>query len=378
VAEPQSKRIAAVDAARGVAMVLSCLAHFAWWIQLTYSSAAGYLSTVAKIATPSFLLISGAMAGLLSQSSRLDILRRRLLLRGLFLLTGGHALVSLAEAHRDGGFIHTLGSATIVDDIGLATTLAAIAIPLLAPPQVRTRIAVASGIAFIAIWVVVLGWTPPHLSAGATLEAALFGGSPSDGEPFSYSGPTLQYIAIYALGLPLGSLLGKVRHSDLSGRTFERMLLGVALALFSCTILLKGLRYVCAAVWKAPPEWLLVTSEIGQKHPPSPAYLAFYAACSLVILAGLSYAARRDSVFLQYLVRWFSVLGRASLFIFIVQYFLYWTLPDLLGITPGPTAPLVFVCNIGIAWILAKLWTFANGRLKSVRVHGGLISWNRS
>src|SRR3954471_11239631 len=100
-----SQRIVPVDAARGSVMLFSCLAHFAWWIHGTYPAASDRLAAIGMVATPTFLMISGAMVGLLCvKAVRTGTdLKSQLFNRGLFLLTVGHLLIALAEAHVGGG-----------------------------------------------------------------------------------------------------------------------------------------------------------------------------------------------------------------------------------------------------------------------------------
>jgi hypothetical protein len=47
--------------------------------------------------------------------------------------------------------------------------------------------------------------------------------------------------------------------------------------------------------------------------------------------------------------------------VFILQYFVVWTLPDWLGILPGRSAPLVFIAELGLLWMCAKVWLAVGG-----------------
>lgn len=59
------RRLGAVDAARGAAMLLVCLSHFAdAYVELFgYGSTYERLDLVVMIASPPFMLLSGAMLG---------------------------------------------------------------------------------------------------------------------------------------------------------------------------------------------------------------------------------------------------------------------------------------------------------------------------
>src|SRR5688500_19223007 len=84
-------RVRAIDAARGVAMVFVCLSHFGleYFRRLDEPSIAKALYVVGMIGSPSFMLISGLMLGVLYETKRTRFNQHRLLLadRALFMLT---------------------------------------------------------------------------------------------------------------------------------------------------------------------------------------------------------------------------------------------------------------------------------------------------
>ena len=97
-----------------------------------------------------------------------------------------------------------------------------------------------------------------------------------------------------------------------------------------------------------PPVWPF------QKQPPSPAYLGVHAGLGLLLLCGLLAVDARAA-----LRRWLAVpaaVGRASLAVFIAQYFLYFT--ALRSWSPGYStwwpllllASLALVIGFGLAW----------------------------
>src|SRR4051812_23857276 len=226
-----SDRLLGIDAARGLMMLFSCLAHFAWWLHAVYPRASANLATIGMVATPTFLLISGAMVGLLaSTSTDFHQLKTKLLNRGLFLLTIGHALISLAEAHQDGGLSLTIKNATVVDEIGLATVLASLALPSLARERTARWIAAVAIAAFCASWCCVLFWHPPS-DLGLMAKQVLLGGDDTGARLHIYTSPTLQYLSIYAMGLPLGHLLKRQRARSESAPSLAKSALWAGLAL---------------------------------------------------------------------------------------------------------------------------------------------------
>src|SRR5262245_34574975 len=85
-AVPVTARVMPLDAARGMAMFFSVLAHFSHWIGVRYADTGRVLAEVGMIATPTFLLLSGLMAGFVSAPGGTDLHRVRTALvnRGLF------------------------------------------------------------------------------------------------------------------------------------------------------------------------------------------------------------------------------------------------------------------------------------------------------
>jgi hypothetical protein len=112
-------------------------------------------------------------------------------------------------------------------------------------------------------------------------------------------------------------------------------------------------------------HFLHMTLSIGQKLPPSPAYLLFYAG-SGVALTGLIFVCWHHQVG-TIVLRRLADVGRASLFVFVLQYFTLWTLPDMLGMKPGPSSAFVFCGNLVLLWLAARGWTAIKGnRLMTV------------
>lgn len=95
-----------------------------------------------------------------------------------------------------------------------------------------------------------------------------------------------------------------------------------------------------------------------QKLPPSPVYFLFYGGCALVLLALLLKFRHVRPVGLYIAAT--EILGRTSLFVFIVQYFVYFSL--FVWIDPGPANlwPVYFACSAALLWGTALLWDKGN------------------
>ncbi len=351
-----AQRIVAIDGARGAAMLFSCLAHFAWWIELAYPLTCGVLSSIGMIATPTFLVLSGAMTGILLSRDRADIARVKfkLLNRGLFLLTFGHLLVALTEWHRHGSLVRAIAGASVVDEIGLAMTLAGVFAHTLSQPSARRAAGVGAVIALFVCWAVIQ-YAPAQREWSVLATRALLGARVTDMYGPTYLAPTLQYIAIFALGLSLSDVL--MEHRSAAARFTQYGLLLVLTAITA-----RLLRYALDhGLTAGAPLGVDQAFALSGKIPPTPAYLAFYGGLGLAMIGGFIAAWRRGWPYAHAVLQWLAVIGRASLFAFVLQYFLYWTLPDWMGIRPGPWSGLIYVANVLLLWFACRAWTALGG-----------------
>ena len=220
-------------------MLFSCLAHFAWWIHGMYPQVSSALSGIGMVATPSFLLVSGGMVGLLCSTAERAgrDLKSQLFNRSLFLLTVGHLLIALTESHLNGGLRKTLLGVTVVDEIGLCTLIAAFFVQHLANRALCRRIAMFAASALLLTWAANLLWIPQS-PLGLALKNLLIGGNVNSEQIGPYTAPTLQYMALYAIGLPLGHLFGAFIAGRIKGMRLARSfaLIGSALVIGSCLI----------------------------------------------------------------------------------------------------------------------------------------------
>jgi hypothetical protein len=344
-----------LDAARGMAMFFSVLAHFSWWIAVRYAEAGKVLAEVGMIATPTFLLLSGIVAGFVSApGADLHKIRTAMVNRGLFVLLVGHFAIALAEAHYDGGLSRTLFNTYPTDAIGVGSILAG----LFAAQAFPRRWIAVCGAVFVASWMIAITWHPTALGLEA-VKHLLVGQYDDNGSVFRYTSPLLQYLAIYAVGLPIGRWLAKRRrHNELL--LAGKLLMSWGAVAIAGGALLRTLRPLADADMHDKLQQLFHSSlSIGQKLPPSPAYALFYCGCG-VVLTGVfcvlwHYRAG------TFVMRRLADVGRASLFVFVLQFFTIFTLPDLLGLAPGPTSPLLFIANLVLLWVAARLWTVLNG-----------------
>jgi uncharacterized membrane protein len=358
-----SRRILPIDAARGLVMLFSCLAHFAWWIHAAYPDASATLAGIGMVATPTFLMLSGAMAGMLCAAAgqeRRD-LKSQLFNRGLFLLTVGHLFIALAEAHLSGSLVRTIRGVTVVDEIGLCTLTAAFFVPQLANSEICWKIARRAVIVLCIVWMYNVFWLPANGSSLA-FEQILIGGNIASGN-FTAHTPVLQHLAIYAIGLPLGHFFASYVRREISLQTVASRLALIGALLASTAIVLRVARQFFDHLPALHSAAMDLTLKLTEKTPPSPGYLLFFGGCALLLISTLFRLTVNTRRWIQASLEWLAVIGRASLLIFVLQYFLYWTLPDLLDIHPNKLAAGFFIANVLLIRLVAGAW----GRLRGNR-----------
>lgn len=357
------QRIVPVDAARGSVMLFSCLAHFAWWIHGTYPAASDVLAAIGMVATPTFLMISGAMVGLLcAKAARTGAdLKSQLFNRGLFLLTVGHLLIALAEAHVGGGVFGKLRSVTVVDEIGLCTLVAAFFVRQLGDLRTCRRLAAGAVVVLGIAWLFNLFWAPP-LGLPLDLDASLMGGNALAPEISRHS-PVLQHLAIYVIGFSVGHFFARSAERRLSMHTIAERFLVSGTTLIAAALALRLLRLCFDAAGYMATQALDITATVTQKSPPSPAYLLFFGGCGLLLVAFMFRVAVSARPASATILEWLAVIGRASLAVFILQYFLYWTLPDLIDVHPNRWCAAVFFANVLLITFAAVIW----GRIRGNR-----------
>jgi hypothetical protein len=99
--------------------------------------------------------------------------------------------------------------------------------------------------------------------------------------------------------------------------------------------------------------WDAVLSPL-RKLPPSPAYFLFYGGCGAFGLSVLMWL--HDSPAVRLYSRCASLLGRTSLFVFILQYVVYFTLFSYFDPGPATLWPLFFVVSVAAIAGCALLW----------------------
>lgn len=340
-------------------MAFVALSHFSWTLEHTQPHLAEMLENVAMIASPTFLLLSGAMLGLLQlrRKDGLSLLASRLFHRGLFVLVVGHLLISGASAmaHDKPYWSVVLDRVYITDVVGICLML----LPrLTAQRGVRSLLTTGIALYFAALLISYL-WQPAQFS-GVVLEQMLFGSHGHSGRQLmEYASPIIPYVGVYIAGIGLGSYIDKVAGGSMESRESWRIV-GVALSMLFLA--------VCAKV-----GWMLAhldaQSGVGavvheltspfQKIPPGPTYLMTFTALGILALCCFFWMERRAPRAVP--LHAFAVLGQCSFFVFILQFYIFGPMSDHAAVFGGQLWWLSYLGAMAILWSLALLWRKARG-----------------
>ncbi|MBF5043664.1 DUF1624 domain-containing protein [Aggregicoccus sp. 17bor-14] len=355
-------RLLAVDAARGTAMLFVFLSHFADnYFPVTDAAHARLrvtLQGVGFLATPSFMLISGLMLGLLFERRReaFGPVRRALLRRGLFLLTIGHVLIAVAQLPSLPSPWEALQELEVTDTIGVALLVGPLLVPRL---SARVRLLLSAGL-YALSQVLVYAWTP-HAMAAQLVKDVLLGISDSH-HLLIYCFPFAPWIALYCAGSVLGEWLARElaagREEAVRARLvrLSKALGGVAVAGVSVHLVMRWARGHAAGFSPGAQQVLEVlrhASSPFSKMPPGLTYLALYCGLALGILALLLRAERAGR--LGPYLRVTAMLGRHSLLAFVLQFYVYYALLPWLGLRYSPAWPLYLLATVGLLLGLVRL-----------------------
>ena len=335
------------------------LSHFSWTLEHTQPRLADLLESVAMIATPTFLLLSGAMLGLLQLRRRngLSDLSARLFHRGLFVLVVGHLLISGASA-----YAHDIHYFSVVLDRLYITDVVGICLMLL--PRITAergvRPLLATGIAMYLAAVLISYLWQPTQATGIVLEHMLVGSHGHSGRQLmEFASPIIPYIGVYIAGIGLGTYIDRVATGALEARESWRVV-GVAVAMVFVAMCAKA-------------GWILshvdVTTSLGihlheltspfQKVPPGPTYLLTFAGLGILALSAFFWLERRSPNALP--LRAFAVLGQCSFFVFILQFYIFGPMSAHAALFGGRYWWASYLISMLAIGGLAVLWRKARG-----------------
>jgi uncharacterized membrane protein len=309
-----ASRWLAIDQTRGAAMVLVWISHFGavYFRGAPALAPARAIAIATRVASPTFVTVSGMLLGWLASGDRRGRLGPRFVDRALILLLVAHPVIwaaHIAWAHGPGAALRT----EFITDTLAACLLVA---PLVVARVGRIARLAASVVGFVGCWVVIARY---DAAAPSALRELLVGAL----EPrvLEYVFPVLPWLSVFIAATALGEALERLHR--------ERLGDAARLAWWTSGVL-ASVAIAGAAVHRAvaPRTVLWAMTMLGQKSPPGPVYVAAYGAAGLALFAAFVELERRrrDSAFGRVL----ALVGRNSLFAFGAQYFVYYTALALL------------------------------------------------
>lgn len=354
------RRMPAVDAARGVAMLFACLSHAVDMEARGPGGAARllHLRIITMIATPSFMLISGMLLGVASTAGeqRFARFREKVLERGILLLTIGHLLILPTHYPTQGARV-----LFVTDTIAFALIVG----PLIVRRTTQWSRVLLAALLLVVSWVVILA-VPDGAggSVAAVLRETLFGFQHQSW--WEYSFPLVPWLAVYLVGTVVGQHLAD---GSSAARPARRLVpWGVGSIAFAAAFMAAA-----RVVRLVAPRSAAVRDIVGQlanpfhKLPPSPVFLLFYGGAALLMTAVVF--AWEETGLLPWAFDRAIEIGRASLVVFVVQYYLFYLLMPVLPGSRSALWPLYFVAGMAVLSLLARAWLAAGGN-EFLRVPG--------
>ncbi len=336
-------------------MVLVCLSHFTQVYLDTPKHVAvadiPYLYAIGMIASPTFVAVSGTVLGLLFVVKRQSFssLRVKLVDRALFLLTVAHVLIACSRLSYQAHPLDALRMTFMTDTIGICV----VAGIFLIDQTSRTTRCVLGVACFALAWRLLYLWTPYETFVELTKEV-LIGSTPDHVLP--YTVPILPWFGVYITATAFGEFLGDLyRRGNQAG--VERALALTGLGVTSLAVAMRCVGWIVEAHPAVDPRsaayWSMFFSP-WSKLPPSPEYVLFFGGLGLIMMAAVTYTSHRAR--LRWIIAQLAVLGRCSLAVFTVQFYVYFTILPHIRFGPTPLWPLIFLASLASIMLFARWW----------------------
>lgn len=346
-------RVPGLDEARGLAMLLVCYAHFvsiyvgATGGERAYGQYLPLLVMLGMVGAPLFFLISGTVLGYQAdcRGIRFQIFKMKLVDRAAFLLTIGHVFIALTLTAYFGP-ARVFRQGYITDTIALCILLGVWVMPVVG---LRGRVILGLLVFGVATAAGQL-WHPsqPILQLAKMICIAPL----QDGRTVFFF-PVLPWFGLFLVGGGIGAWV----HASFSkGRGVDvTRLLWIAAAVVSAALAVGAVAFVASR--SVGSEWAILPHSLfapRQKYPPGLVYMFLFSGLAVGVL-GLLLASAKN----QWLTPWLkaaALVGRHSFAIFVVQFFLYYTLLFLLMSSwRWVTGVLLyFPASLWVLWIVAK------------------------
>jgi predicted acyltransferase len=334
-------------------MIFVLISHFG----LTYFGGNGqdhledWFERVGKVASPTFMVLSGMMAGFLCamRPDGFRATRMRLVDRGLFFLTFGHVVIAIAHQPRLGRFDWALYEVFITDTIAFCIIVGPFLVDRLGP---RARLALGA-VLFAASWAAMVVWP---VAWHAWWRAAIVG-ELTPGPTYRaniYTFPVLPWFAVYLASTALGTAFAaRLQRGGEIGAARLIHHVGGAAVLLALVCAKAGA--IAREAGVIDPEGLVATlTSLSCKRPPGPVYLCFHAGVGLLLLAATMAVDRLGR--LDGWLRFTTRMGRTSFFLFVVQFFVFNEFFFRAHLAMTPLWPLYFAATVALVALAAWWW----------------------
>jgi uncharacterized membrane protein len=344
----QPLRIRSIDAGRGGAMILVFLAHFTEFYLSSNKKfeQLQYISKITHLASPTFMIISGTMLGYLFCINKENFgrTRKKYIDRGIFLLTIAHAVIWISWLPLIQFYRGSHKVIFITDTIGFCLIVGSICIPW-TNKQIRLAIAL---VLYLFSGYVISFHNPQNWYKD--LAAELFCGEMHN-EVFFDNFPFLPWLSLYLIGTIIGEKLAHFQSNKLNNK------INIYLAKIGLLSILSGVLVSILVLnfnSKFHTQDTLNFASFTQKNPPGIIYFLFYSGLGLIMLLVLNIIIEKK--YFKVLINILEIIGQTSLFAFILQYYIYFSI--LIWINPSytPLWPILFLSTVIIQLILIKIW----------------------
>lgn len=330
-------------------MLLVCLSHFAEVYTLSSGVSLYWIYNFTMIAAPTFVIISGILLGFfyVSKKDSFNLIKRNFINRGIFILFFGKLIICLAFTLRAHSFSESLKYIHITDVVGINIIFGPILISLIQPIY---RITLGIG-SIIFTWIIIAFWMPSNQYL-EIIKEAVFGSF--EYKYFHTVFPVLPWFGLYFISSYFGEKLGSsVEKEKLKIIYFMKVGLCSITVAASIKLIFWLLKYYTSwPEFKSFTIWAL-TSPL-QKWPPSIVYFLFYGGIGLLFIGFFLYIEQKK--WLENYLNITAIIGRSSLFVFIVQYYFYYMILFAMHLYYSLAWPVYFMFSICCIFLLARVW----------------------
>jgi hypothetical protein len=348
-----NSRVLEIDATRGAAMMGVVLSHSAQYLNAPKGALAHALVTVGLIATPTFLLLSGVICSYLSSREHKTVSegRWRLIDRSLFLLLVAHLVFGLTHATWESASAALGRSFYITDAVGIGLLTASVLLGRASRLQLFV-----TGLAMLFGGWLILHSVTPHGSFERYVMRLFVGYEAGDDGDEGWIVPIIPYLGLFLIGMAGGLEYARRRASGTPQQWFGRFCFSIGAVACVTAVTLKAAWLVSRHA--IPEAWRPVLYQITEpvmKIPPGFCYILAFGGAGMVMASVIVHLAGTDRG--RRIVEGFATIGRASLFVFLMQYWFISVPARALHFQGGPLfwfpALIVTLCAL---WLLARAW----------------------